>query len=91
MESLLFWLIDLQQSLGDQDEHESVARREMLARRPSYRKILNDLSGETGSDMMSDKIQEEESNDGDDNSQTIYSSANTVGMLLVDLSHQFPL
>lgn len=71
-----------QQSLGEQEEHE-VRAREMLARRPSYRKILNDLSSTTGSDMINDKIQEEDSNDsGSENVSTsgnMYSSGNTVG------------
>ena len=71
-----------QQSLGEQEEQESAARRELLARRPSYRKILNDLSGAAGSEMISEKIQEEDSSDSNDNAQgsnSIYSSGNTVG------------
>ena len=78
-------MIAIWQSLGEQEDQDNAARRELLARRPSYRKILNDLSGGAGgSDMIGDKIQEEEdSNDsvGDNPSSNVYSSSNTVGEL----------
>ncbi|KAF6021074.1 hypothetical protein EB796_020613 [Bugula neritina] len=75
------------QTISEQEDQDNAARRELLARRPSYRKILNDLSaGSTGSAMMGDKIPEEEdSNDSgeDSSSQIVYSSGNNnaVGRL----------
>jgi len=58
----------------------------MLARRPSYRKILNDLSaGQSDNSSTMDKIQEEEprsENSDNDDSQhgTLFQSGNgTVG------------
>ncbi|XP_067931417.1 cyclic AMP-responsive element-binding protein 1-like [Watersipora subatra] len=73
---------DNSSSLGDQEDVDNAARRELLARRPSYRKILNDLSG-TGSDMMGDKIQEEDGSDDsgnpdNGNGQIVYSNNNAV-------------
>lgn len=75
------------QSLGEQEDVENAARRELMTRRPSYRKILNDLSAGAGSDMMGghDKIQEEDGSDDsgnpdNSNNQIVYSSSsNAVG------------
>lgn len=68
------------QSLGEQEDHDNANRRELLARRPSYRKILNDLSSGAGTDMMGEKIQEEDdSNDSEpESNRIVYSSSNSA-------------
>lgn len=60
------------------DESEAVRkRREILARRPSYRKILNDLSSPVI--KMDDDSNSSQSQDGDhDGAQNLSSSANSV-------------
>ncbi|KAL8570254.1 hypothetical protein ACOMHN_029954 [Nucella lapillus] len=59
------------------DESEAKKRREFLARRPSYRKILNDLSSPVG--KMDDESNSSGSQDGDSEvAQNLTNSASSV-------------
>lgn len=62
----------------DSLEDESKKRREILARRPSYRKILSDLSADTS--VISSDVKEETSSVSESSSQEANDTANAIAV-----------
>ncbi|XP_064648073.1 cAMP-responsive element modulator-like isoform X2 [Lineus longissimus] len=60
----------------DQEDNPSKKRREALTRRPSYRKILNELSSDPPGIPLT-KVEEEESNGSQENTE-VSEAANTI-------------